>query len=623
MHFIAEHSVSKLSTQIWASTPAEMLVTICFPFVWLQRFTYASVGSSLPKTVFRKLPKTVQLRQEPSLAMAYLNAETGSAFGRRYELDKPESIMGRHPECDVILEVGAVSRQHAKIVRQGEAHMLEDLKSRNGTFLNGKLISEPTELVDGDMIRICDLEFSFHADDSSALDGGRLAEGSSLGILMVDDPEESSQRAITGKLDLSSMGTQFMVSPEVKLTALIEIMKNLGRAVALDDVLPKVLDSLFKVFIQADRGFLLLKDAEGQLQPRWVKTRREDQQESVRISRTVLRQIMEHKQAMISLDASSDERFEMSQSVADFKIRSMIVAPLLNSYGDPIGAIQLDTLNQRNRFEEKDLEVLVAIANQAGIAIENAQLHEQVLTQKLLQQDLLYAKQVQEAFLPKVKPNNPAYSFYQFYHAANQIGGDYFDYIQLGPDRLAVVVADVVGHGVAAAMFMAKLSAETRFAFANQSDPALALALLNTRIMLLGLEKMVTMLVIILDNNSRQATIVNAGHMPPILHRADGTLHEPSAQESGLPLGVDCETVYEVASVQLASGDTMTLYTDGIFEAPNAEGEQFSINRIRQLVQNAAGKVEQTGKSIVEAVRKHVGECSQEDDMCLVVVGKS
>ncbi len=555
--------------------------------------------------------------------MAYLLAESQSIYGRHYELDQDEHIMGRHPECHIVLDAGAVSRQHARIVASEGRFLLEDLNSRNGTFLNGKLIHQATELTDGDLIRICDLEFSYHDVQQSEMKAVQRAEGSGFGILMVDDPEDSSARAVTGKIDLSSIGTQLMVSPEIRLAALVEIMQNLGGSISLEEVLPRVLDSLFKVFIQADRGFIVLREPDGELRPRWVKARREDQEESVRISRTVLRRIMEHKEAIISLDATADERFEMSQSVADFRIRSMLVAPLLNNQGEPIGAIQLDTLNQRNRFEEKDLELLVAVATQAGIAIENAQLHEQVVAQKLVEQDLLLAKQVQAAYLPKSYPAAPGYEFFQFYQAANQIGGDYFDYIVLGPNKVAIVVADVVGHGVAAAMFMAKLSAETRFTFGTKPDPTDAITLLNARMYGLDLEKMVTMLVFILDTTTGAAQIVNAGHMAPIVRRKDGSLVEPSMEESGVPLCILDDSTYELTNFQLEPGDLVAMYTDGVFEAPNAKGEQFSINRIRQIISANGGQVARTGKTIIDSVRRHIGDCPQEDDMCLVIFGRN
>lgn len=559
--------------------------------------------------------------------MPYLDAVTGPAMGRRYPLENSQYVMGRHPDCDIVLESGSVSRQHAKVSKSGTSFILEDLKSRNGTFVNGRLINEPTKLLEGDTLRICDIELNFHEEsEESALTANPSPEGSALGIMIVDDGENgSANRSVTAKLDVrgSQYGLQLSASPEAKLSAILEIMKNLGRAVALDDVLPKVLDTLFTIFIQADRGFIILNDAEGQLKPRWVKTRRPDQEEMVRVSRTVLREVMQTREAIISLDAGSDARFELSQSIADFRIRSMIVAPLLNSEGEPIGAIQIDTVQQKGGFESKDLEILVGVANQAGIAIENAQLHEQMVLQRLVEQDLELASQVQKAFLPREAPKVPGYSFFQYYNPAQQIGGDYFDYIELDNNRIAIVIADVVGHGVAAAMFMAKLSAEARFAFATINDPRLALASLNDRITALGVEKFITMAVIVLDYVAHKANIVIAGHMPPIMLMQDKSIEEPGSDVGGPPLGIMSDIPFDTFEVAIQPGESLTLYTDGIFEAPNAEGAQFSIERVRQQVAACAGDIQKAGSEIIDHVTKHIVGCDQEDDMCLVIVGRA
>lgn len=558
--------------------------------------------------------------------MPYLDAITGPAMGRRYPLENNQYVMGRHPDCDIVLESGSVSRQHAKVSKNGPSFILEDLKSRNGTFVNGRLINEATKLLEGDTIRICDIELNYHEEaESSALTANPTSEGSALGIMIVDDSDQAgSSRSVTAKLDVrgSQYGLQLSASPEAKLAAILEIMKNLARAVSLDEVLPKVLETLFTIFIQADRGFIVLNDDDGQLKPKWFKTRRPDQEEKVRVSKTVLREVMQTKEAIISLDAGSDTRFELSQSVADFRIRSMIVAPLLNSDGEAIGAIQIDTIQQKGGFESKDLEILVGVANQAGIAIENAQLHEERIEKRLVEQDLQLASQVQLAFLPKATPKIPGYNFFQYYNPAQQIGGDYFDYIELDDNRIAIVIADVVGHGVAAAMFMAKLSAECRFAFATIPDSRIALATLNDRITALGVEKFITMAVIVLDYVAHKASIVLAGHMPPIMRMQDASIQEPGGELGGLPLGIMSDIPFDAFQVDIQPGESLTLYTDGIFEAPNAQGSQFSIDRVRQQVADCAGDIQRAGNEIIDRVTKHIVGCDQEDDMCLVIVGR-
>ncbi len=561
--------------------------------------------------------------------MAYLTAINGAAFGKRFELDRPKMIMGRHPECELTLDSGSVSRQHACINTQGKEFLLEDLKSRNGTFLNGRLINEPTRINDGDLIRICDLEFSFHAqeEDSSALVESGLASGgsSSFGIVLVDDTEsQSNSRAVTGKIDIrgTGSGSQLTTSSELRLQALIEITHSLARAVTLKEVLPKVLKTLFKIFVQADRAFIVLKGETGELQLECVETRQQDQQDGFRISRTVMKEVMESKQAIMSLDASSDERFEMANSVSDFRIRSMVVAPLLDSNGEPLGAIQMDTLNARRRFETPDLEILASIASQAGVAIENAQLHEKVILQRLVEQDLELAKSVQRAFLPSHPPQFNGYVFHDFYQPAQQIGGDYFDYIPLPDGRLAVIVADVVGHGVAAAMLMAKLSTETRFSLASQPNGAKAISLLNSVVSKLGVEKFITFLCLILDSNSNKIEIINAGHMAPLWKTTSKRILEPGDEQAGVPIGIIDDFEYELGHIEIQSSEQLLLYTDGINEAPNRDGKMFGIARIQDLMLAADSNVEEIGNRIVQDLNQFVLGTEQADDMCLVVIGR-
>ena len=137
--------------------------------------------------------------------------------------------------------------------------------------------------------------------------------------------------------------------PEVKLAALIEISNNLAQTLAVEDILPKILDSLFKIFTQADRGFVVMRPkADGPLVPVAVKTRRAGDEERMRISRTIVEEAMKSRKAILSADAASDERFGMAQSIADFSIRSMMCAPMMGIDGQPIGVIQIDTLNQRS-----------------------------------------------------------------------------------------------------------------------------------------------------------------------------------------------------------------------------------------------------------------------------------
>jgi serine phosphatase RsbU (regulator of sigma subunit) len=569
--------------------------------------------------------------------MFYLQANNGPQAGRKYELKGEKHILGRHPDCDIVIEVGAVSRNHCQAVRDGNGYAIEDLGSRNGTFVNDEpeKISGRRLLRLGDLVRVCEVSFTFQTDapqPASPSSGGtaagltRTIDGAGLGAFLSDDEGATPNSTIMSKLDVSSSsrgGLHVSASAEVKLAALIEITQNLSRVLALDEVLPQVLKSLFKIFVQADRGFIVMLTPDGKLVPRWVKLRREDANDTLRISRTIIRHVMETKEAILSADAASDERFEMSQSIADFRIRSMMCAPLVDSEGRSFGALQIDTLDQRKRFQPEDLELLVSTASQAAIAIQNAQMHENALKQREVERDMELAREVQHGFLPDRKPDLAGYDFYHYYQPAEQIGGDYFDYVSLPDGRLAIIVADVVGHGVAAALLMAKLSAEARYCLFSEATPAIAVTRLNERLSALNIQRFVTMILVVLDPAKHSAIVVNAGHMAPLHRRINGTIEEPGEAIAGLPLGVTDALGYEQMEFDIQAGESFTLYTDGVNESIDAAGGFYTIDRMREHVRKlGGGPIDVLGQSLIEDVRKFLGKAPQNDDMCLVCVSR-
>ena len=547
--------------------------------------------------------------------MPYLLANNGPDTGRRFELTEAEYIVGRHPDCQIVIDVGAVSRQHAKVMRQGNAYSVEDLHSRNGTFLNNQPVHTREELQEGDQIRVCDVVLTFH-------EGPLLSPGiqdSSYGAVLVDD--HGAPSTIMSKLEVSSSAggsVRVSASAEAKLQALVEINQSLGKALSLDEVLPQVLNSLFKIYVQADRGFIVLRDDNGRLIPRWTKVRRQKDEDTIRISRTIINRVMDSKEAILSADAASDSRFDMSQSIADFRIRSMMCVPLIDSDAESIGALQIDTVDTGNRYTEEDLELLASIASQASIAINNAQLHEQALKQRAIERELEVANEVQRGFLPSRRPDLEGYQFYDYYRPANHVGGDYYDYMALADGRVAVIVADVVGHGVAAALLMAKLSAESRVALAVHAKPADAITQLNNTLSQTNLDRFVTLVMAVIHPKKNVMTVVNAGHMAPLVRGANGKLSEPGTDVRGLPLGITDGIDYQQETVKLKPGDLVFMYTDGINEYANAEGEQYGIERIRQRMKSTKETPETLGSGIIQDVRDFAGSGNQEDDMCLV-----
>jgi sigma-B regulation protein RsbU (phosphoserine phosphatase) len=561
--------------------------------------------------------------------MAILCALQGSRQGQCYPLDGPAAVLGRHPACDIVLESGSVSRQHARITNSEGNYYIEDLNSRNGTYINGRLLTGRQLLKENDEIGICELSFVFHLalpepSDTISTSSKTLAE---QGATIVDDEDEpSGSTIIMSQLDVSSgsMGISLQVNTEAKLKAVLEISRNLGRTIELGDVLPKLLDSLFNIFIQADRGFIVLKDQQtGRLVPKAIKYRRSEDTQSVRISRTIINSVMTAKQAVLSADASTDERFEMSESIVDFRIRSMMCAPLITGEGNALGVIQIDTLNPRNRFNREDLDVLASVACQAAFAVENAQLHEMTLREQAIKRELAVAHEVQRGFLPAESPDLAGYDFFEFYESAHALGGDYFDYVDLSAGRLAVVLGDVSGKGISASLLMAKLSAEARYCLASEPSPAEAVAKLNRVFCGSSWEdRFVTLVLVVLEPVRHQATIVNAGHLPPLLHQGKESVRPVGGDIAHLPLGVDLQTIYEQCVVPLQPGASLILYTDGITEAMNPADELYTYQRLLAQLAGDADNAAVLGRRILDDVRKFVGPRQQSDDMCLVCVGR-
>src|SRR6056297_93895 len=204
-------------------------------------------------------------------SMAFLSTSNGNGEAERYELIGPETTLGRHPDCSIVVEAGAVSRYHAKILKQADRFVVEDCGSRNGTFLNGQLLTGPEWLQQGDAIRVSDVEFVFQDDlvPEFARGGSEMTfEGTNFGIMMVDgnDTERvggngSGTGSGSAKVEFRSSadGFKMIATPEAKLEALMQINRNLTGALAVDEVLPKVLSSLFSIFPAADRGFVVMQ----------------------------------------------------------------------------------------------------------------------------------------------------------------------------------------------------------------------------------------------------------------------------------------------------------------------------------------------------------------------------
>ena len=555
--------------------------------------------------------------------------------------------MGRHPECELVLDNVAISRQHAQVLESHGSYFLEDLRSRNGTYLNEVLIEGRQELKDGDLIRICDATMRFDLNASAAsievppakgsgqpgVDGPTGVEFDSVDESRIfilpesyAEPDFESSSTLRRRAELHRPNdSRIIAQPEVKLRGILEIARALGGQLEVDAVLPKLLSTLFNIFPVADQGFVLLKDSDSdKLKVKATQARGGKQADAVAVSMTVVRYVMKTGESVLSENIMDDTRFKSSTSLGRMGVRSMMCVPLLDENEESLGVIQIVSRSENHSFDENDLDLLESLAMQASLTIQNARLHEEALERRAIERDLEFATQVQLGFLPKSRPKVPGYLFGDYYEAALRVGGDYFDYIPLPDGRLAITIGDVAGKGMPAALLMARLYSSTRLQLLTSASPAQAISRLNAEIASSGLgHRFITFLCMVLDPKTHELRVVNAGHLTPILRSRDGTISTFGRDLASLPLGIVPDLEYQEMSLQLAVGDTIISFTDGATEAMNKDKKIYGRSRLETLVAESKGTIEETLQQITNEVGDFIADVTTRDDLCLIGIRRS
>jgi len=543
--------------------------------------------------------------------MAYLLVLKGQNAKQSISLDKDRIVLGRNANCDVVFPANdfAVSREHACILRMQSTFYIEDMGSRNGTYLNNQPVTARQQLKDDDKIRICDFLYSFH--ETQPAGNKPLPEGTAP-EQTVEEPEDFS----TYEASVSNTSHVFLESqPAERLRTLIDITNNLTTTLELDILLPKIVDTLFQLFKQADRGFVILREEVTErdkvvdhLMPKVIKTRRPQDESSASYSRSIVRECCKRVEAFLIDDAGQDKRFNMAQSIADFRIRSVMCAPLwTQDNSKAFGVIQLDTQDRSKKFTQEDLNLLMAVARQVSVAMDNARLHEAALVRERLKRDLEVAQQIQLSFLPQKPPELPGYEFFAHYEPAQEIGGDYYGFVHLSVQhpRLAITLGDVAG----------------------KTDPARAVGMLNDLLYphTSQMDRFVTLAAVVLDAASHKVTVVNAGHPSPLLIRRKATAPENATtrEATGLPLGIQEGSSFESRQLQLEPGDSILMYSDGITDAMDKQNNQIHLKAVYTALEEGLRSPKALGERIVKIVKQHAAGRSQHDDITVVCFGRN
>lgn len=326
--------------------------------------------------------------------MANLKLVQGSGHGRTYHIDGTSTTIGRHESCDVQVVDTAISSEHARIEYQHGKFFLEDLNSKNGTFLNSIIAEGRCELHDADEIRLCDFKFRFDLDeDSSSLKSETCRQGDvgqdtartdrTIRSTQSEFIDEHENLKVVARLDAGSDSSTLRLAsnPQAKLSAVLELSRDIFKVLTQEESTARILDTAFKTFPQTDEGAVILFDAAtGELAVSAARPLHQDSNVNVAntFSTTVALAAINKNEAVLIDDAADDSRFNMADSIKILKTKSMMCAPLPDRSGNSVGAIQIYTTSRERCFSNDDLDVLVSLASQASLSLQNVQLHETV-----------------------------------------------------------------------------------------------------------------------------------------------------------------------------------------------------------------------------------------------------
>ncbi len=333
--------------------------------------------------------------------------------------------------------------------------------------------------------------------------------------------------------------------------------------------------------------------------------------------------IAKNKKPLVINDVAQDPMLRDLQ-VDSGAMKSILAVPL-TAKGKLLGALAAFNSQRPTGFNEDDTRLLTIIGAHAAQILENSRLYQEALQLQKLQGELAAANKIQTGFLPAGVPRLPGYDIYGGSVAANEVGGDFYDFVAPAPDRLFFTVGDVSGKGLPAALLMATIQGQTRLLI--NRDPALTppdiLDVLNiVTCRYSHSAQFVTMIAGVIDATGDDITIANGGHPFPIIVRRGGQVEEVT--ESSLIVGVLGNTAYAAARCRLAVGDLMALASDGIDEAMNGDGDQFGLDRFKAvLTDNVRLSASQIYEAVMRAVIAFRGRAEQSDDATLMIIKRT
>jgi sigma-B regulation protein RsbU (phosphoserine phosphatase) len=555
-----------------------------------------------------------------------------------FPLGRLRITIGRSARNDLCIPDPFASRVHAEVRREGDEYILQDLGSANGTLYNGANVEGAIHLTAGGRIQIGETEIVF--DDgtfNSGMGATMITDNSGSSLPEATIALASGDRTTSGLLEaIEGARTQpeeiapftaasvTTVTPRpAKQGDLLALISKVGITLLAPATLNETLETIVSLVFEsvpADRCLIMMRD-EGSEDLRVAVARLRDRVGEVgeiRVSRNVLDEVVIRGKSVLTSDAQHDPRFASGTMVLQ-GVRSVLAVPL--GVSDKVfGIIYADSPIAEGRFTEDHLKVLTTLASVAAIRVENARLVEARLERERLERELALASEIQQRFQPTAPPHVNGYELQGISFPCYEIGGDYYDFIEREDGRLVIALGDVSGKGTAAALLMSSLHAAIHAQSESHDSLVATISAVNRYLAdNIPANRFVTLFYAELDPESGALSFLNAGHNPPLIVHAAGTVEQLAS--GGLPLGIKRDAEYREGRTQLQKGDVLVIYSDGVTEAQSPSGEEFGSTRLYEVVsRNIEASAAGIRDRIESSLTKFAQGTSAADDITLVIV---
>ncbi|MDR3700294.1 MAG: SpoIIE family protein phosphatase [Candidatus Sulfopaludibacter sp.] len=523
-------------------------------------------------------------------------------------LQKDRISVGRSSSAELCFpEDAGLSRQHFVFEPEGDDWTVQDLGSKNGTFVNNIPLKARLVLTPGDRITAGHLVIVYSPDASKQAQG----------VVVFDGTDSSAPTTSTVVTSLEgALSNQTMAFERVgakgpaPLQALIRAGQELSENRPLEELFQVILDLAIQA-VSAQRGVLLLLEG-GELLPRAYKG------EGFRISTAVRDKVLKERSSVLVRDAQLDEAFKGRMSIVEQKVHTMMAVPL-QAKDRIIGLIYVDSPFILREFTKDDLNLLTVMASICAVRIENARLALVEEGERIMKRDLSQAAEIQGRMLPAEAPIVPGTDLAGFNVPCRTVGGDYYDFFPYADGRLGLTLGDVSGKGMPASLMMMALHARVQVLAEDPGNLDAFMARLNkTTCANCPSNRFITFFFCVLDTNTGDLAFANAGHNPPIIIRSSG---EAQMLEGGGPvLGIIPYAPYKEMHARLDPGDMLVIYSDGVTEANNVNHEEYDEQRfIAVLQENRQRPAAEIVTAVTRSLNEFAAGAPQADDITLVV----